>query len=132
MRRVRQDAGRSSQRTRTWCPTGTAVRKRTRGPVQVTAPQTEEKRALLDAASRRAEPYGVPLGCQDAAGPSQAIPPPGARWAPQGEPRPQPPESVRGGTATLLTLFRPATGAVRAKGVTSGSHAVLQPWLRAE
>jgi len=31
-----------------------------------------------------------------------------------------------------LTLFRPATGAVRAKGVTSGSHAVLQPWLRAE
>jgi hypothetical protein len=39
---------------------------------------------------------------------------------------------VRGGTATLLTLFRPAPGAVRAKGVTSASNAVLHPWLRDE
>jgi hypothetical protein len=31
-----------------------------------------------------------------------------------------------------LTLFRPATGEVRAKGVTSASNAVLHPWLRAE
>jgi hypothetical protein len=39
---------------------------------------------------------------------------------------------VRGGTAKLLTLLRPATGEVRAKGVTHATDAVLHPWLRAE
>jgi hypothetical protein len=31
-----------------------------------------------------------------------------------------------------LTLFRPATGEVRAKGVTSAPQAVLHPWLQEE
>jgi hypothetical protein len=44
----------------------------------------------------------------------------------------QPHEYVRGGTAKLLTLFRPATGEVRAKGVTTATNAVLHPWLQAE
>jgi transposase len=44
IRRVLQDAGSSYQRTRTWCPTGTAIRQRKAGPVQVVDPQTEEKR----------------------------------------------------------------------------------------
>jgi transposase len=44
IRRVLQDAGSSYQRTRTWCPTGTAERKRKSGIVRVTDPQTEEKR----------------------------------------------------------------------------------------
>jgi transposase len=44
IRRVLQDAGSSYQQTRTWCPTGTAIRKRKAGPVQVVDPQTEEKR----------------------------------------------------------------------------------------
>lgn len=35
-------AGRSSQRTRIWCPTGTAQRKRTAGVVRVVDPRTEE------------------------------------------------------------------------------------------
>jgi hypothetical protein len=39
---------------------------------------------------------------------------------------------VREGTAKLLTLFRPATGAVRAKGVCSAPNRVLHPWLQAE
>jgi hypothetical protein len=39
---------------------------------------------------------------------------------------------VRGGTAKLLTLFRPATGEVRGKGVTHAPNAVLHPWLREE
>jgi transposase len=132
IRRVLQQAGSSYQRTRTWCPTGTAVRKRKSGPVQVTDPETEEKRALIDHAYRLAEQYGVPLWCQDEAGPYQAIPQPGASWAPQGDPHRQPHEYVRGGTAKLLTLFRPATGEVRAKGVTSAPNTVLHPWLRAE
>lgn len=44
IRRVLQDAGSSYQQTRTWCPTGTAERKRKSGIVRVTDPQTEEKR----------------------------------------------------------------------------------------
>jgi transposase len=44
IRRVLQDAGSSYQQTRTWCPTGTAIRKRKAGPVQVVDPHTEEKR----------------------------------------------------------------------------------------
>jgi transposase len=44
IRRVLHDAGSSYQRTRTWCPTGTAPRKRKAGVVQVVDPQTEEKR----------------------------------------------------------------------------------------
>jgi hypothetical protein len=44
----------------------------------------------------------------------------------------QPHEYVRGGTAKLLTLFRPATGEVRATGVTTATNAVLHPWLQAE
>lgn len=44
IRRVLRDAGSSFQRTRTWCPTGIAIRQRTSGPVTVTDPQTEQKR----------------------------------------------------------------------------------------
>jgi hypothetical protein len=110
------------------------VRQRKSGPVQVTDPETEEKRELIEHACRLAEQYGVPLWCQDEAGPYhyQAIPPPGAGWAPQGEPIRQPHEYVRGGTAKLLTLFRPARGEVRAKGVTSAPNAVLHPCLKEE
>jgi transposase len=44
IRRVLSAAGSSYQRTRTWCPTGTAQRKRKSGVVTVVDPQTEEKR----------------------------------------------------------------------------------------
>jgi transposase len=44
IRRVLEAAGSSYQKTRTWCPTGTAERKRKSGIVRVTDPQTEEKR----------------------------------------------------------------------------------------
>jgi hypothetical protein len=68
--------------------------------------------------------------CQDEAGPYQAIPQPGASWHPDGHPAAQPHAEVRGGTAKLLTLFRPATGAVRAKCVLSAPNAVLHPWRK--
>jgi transposase len=48
IRRVLQKAGSSYQRTRTWCPTGTARRKRKSGVVTVVDPKTEEKRNLPD------------------------------------------------------------------------------------
>src|SRR6266545_5315338 len=44
IRRVLADAGASYQKTRTWCPTGTAERKRKAGVVRVVDPRTEEKR----------------------------------------------------------------------------------------
>jgi transposase len=44
VRRVRRAAGSSYQRTRTWCPTGTALRVRKAGVVRVVDPETEVKR----------------------------------------------------------------------------------------
>jgi hypothetical protein len=67
---------------------------------------------------------------EDEAGPYQAIPQPGESWQPEGHPARQPHEYERGGTAKLLTLFRPATGKIRAKGVVSVTNAVLHPWLK--
>ena len=68
--------------------------------------------------------------CEDEAGPYQAIPQAGASWQAEGHPAVQPHEYERGGTAKLLTLFRPATGEIRAKGVRSVTNAVLHPWLK--
>lgn len=69
---------------------------------------------------------------EDEAGPYQAIPQPGPSWRPVGEPACQPHEYIRGGTAKLLTLFRPATGEVRAEPVRQATNAVLHPWLKGE
>ncbi len=44
VRRVLRAAGSSYQQTRTWCPTGTALRKRKSGVVRVVDPETEVKR----------------------------------------------------------------------------------------
>jgi hypothetical protein len=83
-------------------------------------------------AYRVAEAAGIAVWCQDEAGPYQAIPQPGQAWRPEGQPVCQPHEYIRRGTAKLLTLFRPATGEVRAKGVPGAPNAVLHPWLQHE
>jgi transposase len=44
IKRVLEDAGSSYQKTRSWCPTGTAQRKRKSSVVTVTDPETEQKR----------------------------------------------------------------------------------------
>jgi hypothetical protein len=75
---------------------------------------------------------GVPVWTEDEAGPYQAIPQPGPSWQPEGEPARQPHEYIRGGTAKLLTLFHPKTGAVRALAVEHATNAVLHPWLTHE
>lgn len=74
----------------------------------------------------------MPVWTQDEAGPYQAIPQPGASWQPAEHPQRQPHEYLRGGTAKLLTLFRPATGEIRATGVISAPNVVLHPWLKQE
>lgn len=83
-------------------------------------------------AYRQAEAAGIAVWCQDEAGPYQTVPYAGASWRPAGDPRRQPHEYLRHGTAKLLTLFHPATGTVRATGVTSARNAVLHPWLQTE
>jgi hypothetical protein len=85
---------------------------------------------MIERAYREAEAAGIALCCQDEAGPYQTVPYPGESWEPEGEPARQPHEYMRDGTAKLLTLFRPATGEVQAKGVRSAPTAVLHPWLQ--
>ncbi len=75
---------------------------------------------------------GLAVWAQDEAGPYQAIPQPGTRWQPAIRPARYPHEHVRQGTAKLLTLFHPATGQVRVKGVTGAPNVVLHAWLEAE
>ena len=95
-------------------------------------PGRRPQKELIERAYRTAEALGLQVWCQDEAGPYQAIPQPGASWQPLGEPATRPHEYVRGGTAKLLTLFRPATGAVRAEPVEHATNAVLHPWLQRE
>jgi hypothetical protein len=95
-------------------------------------PGGDPQKEAIDRAYRTAEALGIPLWCEDEAGPYQAIPQPGPSWQPVGEPARQPHEYIRGGTAKLLTLFRPATGEVRAEPVERAPNAVLHPWLERE
>ena len=87
---------------------------------------------MIEKAYQKAEARGLAVWCHDQAGPFQTVPYLGASWQPQGEPVRQPHEYIRNGTAKLLTLFHPATGQVRAKGVTSCPNSVLHPWLKQE
>jgi len=87
---------------------------------------------LIEGAYTLGERLGLPVFCQDEAGPYQAIPQPGSSWQPTGKPATQPHEYIRGGTVKLLTLFRPATGKVWAEPVEHAPNAVLHPWLRKE
>jgi hypothetical protein len=74
----------------------------------------------------------LPVWTEDEAGPYQTLPYPGHHWHPDGQPARYPHEYLREGTAKQLTLFHPASGAVRVKGVRSCTNAVLHPWLQAE
>jgi hypothetical protein len=75
---------------------------------------------------------GLAVWTQDEAGPYQTKPYPGASWQPSGHPVRQAHEYIRNGTAKMLTLFQPRSGAVRVQGVTSASNAILHPWLKAQ
>lgn len=84
---------------------------------------------LIEAAYRQAE---LPVWTEDEAGPFQTVPYPGRSWRPLGDPCRYPHEYIRNGTAKQLTLFHPATGKVRVKGVLRSTNAVLHPWLKTE
>jgi hypothetical protein len=87
---------------------------------------------LIEDAYTSGVSLGLAVWCEDEAGPFQAIPHPGASWRPEAHPARQPHEYVRGGTAKVLTLFRPADGRVRIEGTRTCPNAVLHPWLKQE
>ena len=74
----------------------------------------------------------LPVWTEDEAGPYQTLPYPGDHWHPAGQPVRYPHEYIRTGTAKQLTLFHPASGVVRVKGVEHATNAVLHPWLQDE
>ncbi len=87
---------------------------------------------MIEKAYKEAEAKGLALWCHDQAGPFQTKPYLGVSWQLEGTPVRQPHEYIRNGTAKLLTLFHPASGQVRAKGVTSCPNSILHPWLKQE
>jgi hypothetical protein len=87
---------------------------------------------LIERAYSEGEESGLAVWTEDEAGPYQTTPYPGASWQPIGEPKRRPHEYVRRGTAKLLSLFHPATGEVRVRGVRRATNEVLHPWLREE
>ncbi len=68
----------------------------------------------------------------DEAGPYTTTPYPGSSWQVELHPKRYPHEYPRDGTAKMLTLFHPATGHVRVKGVTSTTNVILHGWLKQE
>lgn len=87
---------------------------------------------MIESAYLVGEQLGLAVWGEDEAGPYQTKPYPGQSWQPVGEPARYDHEYIRNGTAKLLTLFHPATGAVRVKGVLSSANALLHPWLQTE
>ena len=87
---------------------------------------------MIEEAYTLGEALGLSVWCCDQAGPFQTVPYPGQQWQPEGQPARQPHEYLRDGTAKVLTLFRPADGHVRLKGVTACPNEVLHGWLKEE
>jgi len=87
---------------------------------------------LIEDAYTRGASLGLSVWCCDQAGPFQTVPYPGQEWQPEGHPARQPHEYLRNGTAKVLTLFHPADGHVRLKGVTACPNEVLHGWLKQE
>lgn len=106
------------------------MRLRKAGTVKVSDPDALAKQILIERAYTLGEILGLPVWTEDEAGPFQTLPYPGLSWQPKAEPKPYPHEYLKQGIAKLLTLFRPATGEVRVKGVISCTNAVFHPWLK--
>ena len=87
---------------------------------------------MIEDAYTLGKQLGLEVWCEDEAGPFQTVPQPGPSWEPEGMPARQPHEYFRQGTATVVTLFHPATGEVRIHGTISCTNKVLHGWLKQE
>lgn len=87
---------------------------------------------MIEQAYQWGERLGIAVWTEDEAGPFQTVPYEGGSWHPQQEPAHHPHEYQRNGTAKMLTLFHPASGQARVKGVRSCTNEVLHGWLKDE
>jgi len=87
---------------------------------------------MIEQAHQLGDKLGLAVWNEYESGPYQTRSYPDSSWQPAGEPERQPHEYIRNGTAKLLTLFHPASGEVRGKGVVSSANEVLHPWLKEE
>ena len=87
---------------------------------------------MIERAYQLGEAQGLAVWGMDEAGPYTTTPYPGSTWQVQDHAKRYPHEYPRNGTAKMLTLFHPATGHVRVKGVTSATNLVLHGWLKQE
>lgn len=128
---VLHEAGYTWQQSRTWCRTGFTLRKRKDGVVEESYdPFTPEKQTVIERAYLAGERLGLPVWCEDEAGPYQTIPQAGSSWQLEGQPVRQDHQYIRGLPVKLLTLFRPASGELRAEPVEHTTNAILHPWLK--
>lgn len=125
------EAGWSWQRSRSWCNTGTVLRKRQGEMVEIIDPETEPKK-LIERAYRMGKTLGLPVWVEDEAGPYRTEPYQGSSWQPEEHPAHQSHEYHPNGIVKMLTLFHPKTGELRVKGIRSCTNAVLHPWLKKE
>ena len=87
---------------------------------------------MIERAYLWGEALGLAVWGMDEAGPYSATPYAGSSWQLELHPKTYPHEYIRQGTAKMLTLFHPATGQVRVKGVTCTTNLVLHGWLKQE
>ena len=85
---------------------------------------------MIERAYTLGEKLGLQVWVEDEAGPYRTQPYAGVQWQPTDQPARLAHEYKPNGTAKMLTLFRPATGELRVKGVTSSANAILHPWLK--
>ncbi len=126
------EAGYSWQKSRTWCETGKTLRKKDGRVEESYDEYTQEKSQMIERAYMIGERLGLQVWCEDEAGPYQTIPQLGWSWQWENQPARQAHQYLRGETAKLLTLFRPATGELRAEAVQQSTNAILHPWLKRE
>jgi transposase len=129
---VIHEAGYRWQKSRTWCETGKTLRKKDGRVEESYDEYTQEKSQMIERAYVIGERLGLQVWCEDEAGPYQTIPQPGESWQVENRPARQAHQYLRGETAKLLTLFRPATGELRAEAVQQSTNAILHPWLQRE
>jgi transposase len=128
---VLHDAGITRQKDRTWCQTGLAIRASASVARSKSRIRTPARKKLDRAGLHRRGAHGV--GCLGH-GRSRALPGHSSTRRALAAHRSacSVPARRRQVTAKLLTLFHPATGQVRVKGVTRCPNVVLHAWLEAE
>lgn len=129
---VLHEAHSTRQASQTRRETGKVKRKCKSGVVDVSDTPTLSRKKLIEQAYQTGKNLGLAVWAIDQAGPFQTVPYPGHSWERQGHPQRQPHEYIRNDTVKLITLFHPADGQLRSKGIASCTNAVLHGWLKHE